>query len=310
MMQAGRRISLNGAAFGVAAVLLFSSFTLVSRLGLSSSLKVMDLTALRFGVGGLLLLPVLWRYGLPRLRWHETLGLALSGGVGFALLAYAGFALAPAAHGAVLLHGSLPLFTSLIGWIAASVPMSRSRVVGLSVILVGIVCLLSDTLGANTTRQWMGDGALLLASISWSAHGLLSRRAGLAPAHTASLVTVLSMGVFLPIYLLLPGKALLAAPWQELLLQGIFQGVLIAVVSIYIYSKAVATLGPEDTALFTAAVPCVTTLAAVFMLGETPTWTAWAGVLMVTAGMAISVTMRPGAPLSSATLEPEPADRG
>ena len=50
------------------------------------------------------------------------------------------------------------------------------------------------------------------------------------------------------------------------LLQGAFQGVLIGAASIFVYSRAVASLGAADTALFTAAVPCVTTLAAIFLL--------------------------------------------
>ena len=43
---------------------LFSRFTLVSRFGLATSLKLPDIAALRFGVGGLLLVPALIRYGL------------------------------------------------------------------------------------------------------------------------------------------------------------------------------------------------------------------------------------------------------
>lgn len=47
-----RRIGLT---CGVLSVLLFSSFTLVSRLGFSSRLQLVDLAALRFGIGGTLL---------------------------------------------------------------------------------------------------------------------------------------------------------------------------------------------------------------------------------------------------------------
>ena len=107
-MTRERRIGL---ACGLLSVLLFSSFTLVSRLGLSSRLQLVDLAALRFGIGGSLLLPALLRADLRSVTWRQATALALFGGLGFALLAYTGFSLAPAAHGAVLLHGTLPLFT-------------------------------------------------------------------------------------------------------------------------------------------------------------------------------------------------------
>ena len=94
------RERIVGAACASASVFLFSSFTLASRLGFSSSLTLPDLAALRFGVGGLVLLPVLLRHGFRRVEWRGALALAFFGGVGFALLAYAGFRLAPAAHGA------------------------------------------------------------------------------------------------------------------------------------------------------------------------------------------------------------------
>jgi drug/metabolite transporter (DMT)-like permease len=278
-----------GILCGIAVILLFSGFTLVSRLGFASSLKLMDIAALRFGIGGLIMLPVLLHYGFSQVRWRDAAALAFFGGLGFALFAYAGFSLAPASHGAVLLHGTLPLFTFVIAYLTLSEPATSRRAVGLAAILVGILAMAWDSLAGSTTRQLLGDGSLLLASISWSAYGLLARRVGLAPAHSASIVAVLSMVCFLPVYLVLPGKAIFVATWQELVLQGVFQGVLIGAVSIFVYSRAVAALGAVDTALFTAAVPCVTTIAAVFLLGEVPTPAAIAGVVIVTTGMAISM---------------------
>src|SRR5262249_20373928 len=105
------RARLIGIACAIGSGTLFSSFTLVSRLGLSASLRLPDLAVLRFAIGGTLLLPVLLRHGLGQVSWRSAIALAVFGGLGFAPLAYAGFQLAPASHGAVLLHGTLPLFT-------------------------------------------------------------------------------------------------------------------------------------------------------------------------------------------------------
>jgi drug/metabolite transporter (DMT)-like permease len=51
----------------------------------------------------------------------------------------------------------------------------------------------------------------------------------------------------------------------------------------------VASLGAQETALFTAAVPCITTALAVVLLGEIPTSAALLGVFTVTSGMAIAM---------------------
>jgi hypothetical protein len=87
---------LAGVPFALLSVGLFSSFTLASRLGLTGSLGLADLAALRFGIGGTLLLPILLRHGLKGVSLPAAAALALLGGLGFAPLAYAGFALAPA----------------------------------------------------------------------------------------------------------------------------------------------------------------------------------------------------------------------
>lgn len=146
-----------------------------------------------------------------------------------------------------------------------------------------------DSLAVANARALLGDGSLLLASVCWSAYGLLVRRLRLRPAHAASMVAVLSMCVAVPIYLLIPEKAIFLASPEELLLQGIFQGLLIGVVSIVVYTRAVAALGAVEAALFTAAVPCVTTISAVFLLAEIPSPGAILGVVVVTLGMGISM---------------------
>ena len=288
---AAGRDRVVGLLCGVAVVLLFSSFTLVSRLGFASSLQVMDIAALRFSISGVLMAPVLWHYGLSPVRLRDAAALALCGGLGFALLAFTGFSLAPASHGSVLLHGTLALTTFALARVVSRTKATRDRALGLVAILAGIVAMVWDSVAGSSVSQLLGDGALLLASFTWSAYGLLARRLGLKPAHSASIVAVLSMCCFMPAYPMIPGagRTILLASWSELLLQGMFQGVLIGVASIFVYSRAVASLGAVDTALFTAAVPSVTTIAAAFLLGEMPSAMAITGVTIVTAGMAIAM---------------------
>lgn len=159
---AARRDRVIGALCGIAVVLLFSSFTLISRLGLASSLQLMDIAALRFSISGVLMAPVLWHYGLSSVRWRDAAALAYCGGLGFALLAFTGFSLAPAAHGGVLLHGTLALTTFALGWITARTRATAGRAVGLMAISVGVVAMAWDSVAGSSGRQLLGDGALLL----------------------------------------------------------------------------------------------------------------------------------------------------
>jgi len=279
--------SATGIVCAVLSVLLFSCFTLVSRRGLTSSLKPPDIAALRFGVGGLVLLPAFLRHGVAGIRARDVMLLALFGGVGFASLAYAGFAMAPAAHGAVLLHGTLPLFTWLVLNPAERVA-DRGRFLGLALVAMGIVFMALDSVRGATPRQLTGDGLLLLASLFWASYGVLVRRLQLEAAQGSAVVAVFSAVCYLPVYALLPHDSLFQTNLRELILQAAFQGALIGAVSIFIYTRAVGALGAANTSLFTAAVPGLTILAAVPLLAEHPSLLATIGAGIVTIGMLIA----------------------
>ncbi|MGE4369178.1 MAG: EamA family transporter, partial [Burkholderiaceae bacterium] len=60
-------------------------------------------------------------------------------------------------------------------------------------------------------------------------------------------------------------------------------------VSGLLYTRAVALLGASTTALFTAAVPCITALAGIWLLDEIPSPMVWTGIACVTAGMMVAM---------------------
>jgi len=267
-------------------VALFSGFNIVSRVGSGVGLAVWDLAALRFGIGGLIMLPFFMRGRLHGLSFARALIIALLGGLGFALFAYAGFFLAPAAHGAVLLHGTLPLFTFFVSLLIGEF-VRRGTILGVLVIAFGIGLMAFDSLLGATSRQLIGDGCLLTASLFWSSCGILVNRVGISSVQAAAIVVVISACIYMPIYFLFFGSSgLLMADLTDLLVQGVFQGAFIGAFSIFVYMRSVQSLGPNGTALFTAAIPCVTALAAIPILGELPSLVEWAGVGIVTIGMA------------------------
>ncbi|MFD1733124.1 EamA family transporter [Deinococcus malanensis] len=97
-------------------MLIWSGFILVSRLGAQGTLSAFDVAALRFGVSGLVMLPYLLRHGAGGLTLPQVAALGVSAGLGYAMLAYSGFQLAPAAHAAVFMPGMLPFFTAALAW--------------------------------------------------------------------------------------------------------------------------------------------------------------------------------------------------
>jgi drug/metabolite transporter (DMT)-like permease len=63
-MQAAISNYLKGAACGFAAVSIWSGWSVVTRLAVTTNLNALDIVALRFGVAGVILSPVILRRGL------------------------------------------------------------------------------------------------------------------------------------------------------------------------------------------------------------------------------------------------------
>lgn len=287
-----RREYVIGVVCALLVVMLFSGFNIVSRFGSGAGFAVWDIAALRFGIGGLIMLPFFMRWRLQGVSLGRAMAIAFLGGLGFALFAYAGFFMAPAAHGAVLLHGTLPLFTFIVSLLIGDF-VRRGTVPGVLLIAIGIGLIAFDSLRGATSRQLIGDGCLLMASLCWSSCGILIKRAGIPSVQASAIVVVVSACIYLPVYLaVFGGDGLLSADPVDLLLQALFQGVFIGALSIFVYTRSVQSLGPNGTALFTAAIPCVTTLAAIPVLAEVPGALEWIGVGVVTTGMAAAFAER------------------
>ena len=72
-MKANTREFTIGIVCALSVAALWSSFHLVSRIGVQSALTPYDLVTLRVGVAGVIMLPVLLRLGLGHLRlWQAS----------------------------------------------------------------------------------------------------------------------------------------------------------------------------------------------------------------------------------------------
>jgi drug/metabolite transporter (DMT)-like permease len=285
MGVSSRRELIIGIGCAFAVVVLWSSFLVLSRYGATGVLTPFDLAALRFGVAGIIMLPVLVRNGFGGLRPGQVAAITLSAGPAFALFAYGGFTLAPTAHGGVLITGMLPLFTTLFAVLMIKEKVGPTRIVSLVVILFGMGLMARESLAFTISDQVWGDMLFLGASISWSAYTVFARAWYVTPLQATAIVAVLSMIAYLPVYLVFLPSNLLIAPLGEVILQGTFQGLLSVIVALLAYTRAVAALGPVVTTMMTAAVPGTAALVAVPLLHEPLSTIAGLGLILVTFGM-------------------------
>lgn len=308
---------------GLAAASIWGGWPAISRLGMRSELDVFDLTAIRYTVAGLILLPALWRLGLapaapaneqpnssattePRVRartaWPALALLVCGAGAPYLLLAAGGLNFAPAAHFGVIGPSTMLLVTSFFGWLWQGDRFDLPRLGGMSLILAGIGVMGVDGLRGGSvpdgSRVAFGDLLFVLAGLAWAAYTLSARQWRFSALHSIAIVGVGSLALYTPLYLTwhavfgdgLP--ALYAKYLSEsghVLFQALFQGVLSAFLALFLYTRAVGVLGAARGAVFAALVPGAATLLAIPLLNEWPGELERLGVLLVTIGMCFAL---------------------
>jgi drug/metabolite transporter (DMT)-like permease len=289
---------VKGALCGLAAMSIWAGASAITRLAVTTRLDAWDLSALRFGVAGVLLFPVVARRGLARdrLGWLGLLAMVAGAGVPFALATAEGLRFAPARDQGTLSPGFMPLFVAAIAAIVLRESLSRARVLGLSLIFAGALVLVGSQAAAWGLARLVGQALFLLASFLWASFTVIMRQARLDPLHAAALVSVGSLVLYLPPYLLLHGSGMARVPVADIALQAIYQGVLVIIISLILYGRAIAILGTSGGAAFGALVPALSALFAIPLLGEWPGGADWLGIGLVSLGAYLAS----GGPIPSA----------
>ncbi|MEO1191403.1 MAG: DMT family transporter [Pseudomonadota bacterium] len=288
-----------GYSLALAIMCLWTGWIIVSRHGVQQTLTLYDITALRWGVGGLLVLPFVLRWGLAGLKWSRAALLIIFFGPPYALVIYTAFLYAPAAHAGVLVNGLLPFITLVLGAILLGERATRSRLFGVALVLVGSLFMAGDGLLLAPPGTWIGDLLFVVTAVMLASYMVAARVWGVTQRQALASVLAGGMLAYLPLFLLLPLPSTLkslpveAWPWAEVLLQGGYQGILVSIGGVMGFTLATRILGAPTMAAFMAAVPAVTLLVAWPLLGEVPSVLAIAGVVVVTGGILFASGLLP-----------------
>ena len=143
-----RRQFAKGIAVGLVAANIGALYTVFARWGIERGLSSPDLTVLRFGVAGVLMLPVFalaWRRDSAQItgRWKVWLLVALFAGTPFGLLIFGALQFAPPSHAAVFPFTAMSVMGMVLGALVLRDRMTLRRVVGIAVVLIGLVLVLT-----------------------------------------------------------------------------------------------------------------------------------------------------------------------
>ncbi|WP_175835032.1 DMT family transporter [Burkholderia anthina] len=299
---------LTGIGYGLLAALIWGGFPVVTRLGVThAALDAFDIAFIRFAVSGMLLLPVVLRRGVRTLHPAAIVLMVIGAGAPYILTVAAALSRAPVGYFA-LTPGSMIAFTAVLGrWIARET-LSAARLTGIVTILAGMALAASDALSGAIGP--LAVALFVLGGLLWAVYNVTTKHAAAGALHATAIVSVGSALLYCPLYLVVRGGAVLHAPVAAIATQAIYQGVLMSVLALYCFSRAVVALGPAIGATFAALMPLLATLEAALLLGERPHAAALAGIAIVTAGMIASLMRRRPSGEPRAVAPTSPAANG
>jgi drug/metabolite transporter (DMT)-like permease len=285
-----------GVAVGLAAASIGALYTVYARWGIAHGLQASDLTALRFGVAGLLMLPLLLHHLRHRRhllveRWHLWLGVAALAGTPFGLLMFGALQFAPASHAAVFPFAAMSVAGLVLSALVLGDRLTPRKAAGIVVVLGGLVLLGGVEASSFSGRALTGDAMFVAAGTLWAGFGILLRRHRLDPLLATAVISVSALLTYVPVYLAVEGTARLAAAsanvlWTEVLVQGVIAGA----GTLFTYATMVRLLGPARAAVFPALAPGLAALMAWPVLGHVPTPSEAMGLFIVMAGLVLAVT--------------------
>lgn len=279
-----------GRAAALGAVAIWACWLVASRYGVTGSLGPADVTFFRFVVPALVLWPFLFRAGSGFAKGERATSLAMIVGAGtpFFLIATTGMQFVPMSHIAALMPGTVPLLAALIAFAAIAERPDRWRAAGIVLIVGGIVLIVGSDLLDMGDGRWRGDLLLLIGAALWGGFTVALRRKGTDPWHAAAIVNVWSAVLFLPLYLFVFTPRILVAPWTEVAIQFVAQGLFSGIIAMVLYGIAVGRLGAGRAAAFNALLPALATLIGIPVLGEWPGPAAIGGIVLASAGVLLA----------------------
>lgn len=290
---------MSGYAAAALTVLIWASYPVATRAGVTGSFAPQDLMALRFGVGALLFLPYL-ALQFRRIRreaWLRGVPLSLFQGAGMAALVIWGLQLAPASHAAALGPGIAPAWVALLGFLVFSRRPTARVVLGAALCAIGVLTLTGWGASSGQPAVLAGDAMFLAASALGALYVLQLRNWGISAIQGAAIVTLYSALIVVPWHFLSTGGALWRAAPLELVWQVLWQGALIGCIALVTLNHAIARLGPERSIALVALVPALSAALGLLFLGEIPAIAEIAAFLAISAGVtlgAVRLSREPG----------------
>ena len=289
MLKQSTKTTVMGFLAAIAVIFVWSSWLVVSRAGATSELTIFDMTAFRFGVSGMIALPIVFYYQ----PWKTSsllriLLLSFILGPAYLFAVFGGFSLAPVAHGGAFMNGLLPIMSITIGYLYFKNKVTNLQKTGAIVILISCGILSFSAEGINLSDSWLGDLLIVIGGLFFSVYVICNPAWNLNAAHVLLSGSVINALYYIPIWYFFLPSGISRASNSDLFLQALFQGLVPTFMGLLLIGYAARTVGSNTTSTMMAAVPGIGTILGVIFLGEILEPIGWMALVALTCGILVT----------------------
>lgn len=267
---------------------------------LVGSISPITLSAVRWGLAALLLLPLGWRVFMPgSALWQNKKRFLLLGlfGVGsYNVLLYLALQTSTAIN-VTLIGASMPIWMLFIGAVFYQVKPSILQMVGavVSLLGVGIVLTRGDLASLLSMQMVVGDLLIMLATILWAFYSWMLSRPGSSNERqwpwAEFLMAQVTVGLlwtgFFDSFEIAAGHAFIDLNWWTASLI-VFVAIGPSLIAYRCWGLGVNGAGPTVAAFFANFIPLFTALLSAAMLGEPPQLFHGLAFALIVVGIVIS----------------------
>ncbi|HUC51096.1 MAG TPA: DMT family transporter [Xanthobacteraceae bacterium] len=270
---------------GAGAALCWAAGFVAARHGIVIGMSPLVLALHRYVWPGLALLPVAAMGGfgdLGRIGLWRAIALTLFGGLPLALWSYYGYVYVPLGHGAIIQPSCAALGGLVLSHLVLREGLPLRRIFGAGAMIAGLVIIGIEALHTIGPQGFFGDMLFVAAGCSFAVFGVLLRLWRISAMPAVALTSIVSLAG-LPL-MAFGFDNLLAAGLVQNLIQAVVQGVFAGAGAVYLFTRAAILLGAGRAALFPALVPPFTLLIGFVTLGDVPSLSQLAGLVVVVIG--------------------------
>ncbi|TEW56510.1 DMT family transporter [Psychromonas sp. RZ22] len=281
---------ISGLLAGLAVVMIWSGWIIISKWGISHALTVWDVTGIRFLTATFFVLIYAYfsKASIKALFTPPIIICSLCCGTFYVCASLIGLLMSDAANTGVIINGSLPIMCAAILFIWKKNRLHIPQYIGILLILIANVLLFTSSGGASLSALiW-----LLIAAFSIAFYSVSMKIWRLDLKTIMISVPLVNALFFTPIWFFLPSN-LAAAPIHEIALQGFYQGIVVSIIALFCMTYSINRLGAVSASTIMALVPIMSVLLALLFLDQHMSLQVGISILLCSVGIACYSALHP-----------------